>query len=346
MDALGSKNTHWASKTSCPADWLSTLSCGRNGQSVALEFRFGRRGGWLIHRVVALQMIEGVPISESLMPLATELWEMALLHRGTDVADSKRVDYRIRIVESSDDGEESEYVSDPIGLDEKDGELSMLDDDGGGQSKVEHLLWQIANKLFTHNITMARANAEMAQRMASAGDERWEREQKVLDYMRSAMAEQLERERSIMQEEADAQEVKELGALARKWMGLAHEAKLADKGVATPPLPKSRKSAAKTLRASITLGQMEAFRSELGEEMCARLFGLFAEADEGASDEEISAMFGQLAGGDIMQLLRLKEIADGVFSTKYVPSTWAIYQSQCLRILLEGPDDAGDAEPN
>ena len=161
--------------------------------------------------------------------------------------------------------------------------------------------------------------------------------------MGKIMAQELIDAKTEMAKEAgDAQEVQEMGKTARKWIGMSHEAKLAKQGVRKPPDPTTRREAAVSLYNSLTVKQLSVLNKELGADKAEMLVGLMESAQK-LSDEQVEQVFAEHFGGKMSDDLELLNVAEKVFSADYVPATWAIWQSQCANILINGIDDEADS---
>ncbi len=333
------KNEEWKAKSAAPGDWVSTLLRVEHveGTTVMIEFRAGRKGAPMLVDAIPYQgfMDEGAYLSVA--PMASECWGRALEHRSD--LEAERYDYRIRAIQTDDDGHTTIHESAWVEAPNETGDVLSID--SRNHDPMTQMLANMVTKLFSVNIGMARANA-YTMRQYNEGTAAGVQSQFAAVGKVQQMAQELIDAKTEMAKEAgDAQEVQEMGKTARKWIGMSHEAKLAKQGVRTPNLPATRREAAISLYNSLTVKQLSVLNKELGADKAEMLVGLMEGAQK-LSDEQVEQVFAEHFGGKMSDDLELLNVAEKVFSADYVPATWAIWQSQCANILINGIDDEAD----
>lgn len=335
-----SKNSEWKSKAAAPGPWVTALLRGKtDGSTVLIEFRSGRKGVPMVADALPFNTMDGDSALLSVAPLASECWEIALNHRQELEGD--RYDYRVRVVTDLGDGAElsviieSEWIE--LGADDATGSISM---DFKGADPMAQLLSQMVLKLFSANIQLTRASGNLVRQvtegMAAGVDSQFSSVEKV-----KLMAQELiEAKAEVAKEQGDAEEIKEMGKTARKWIGMSHESKLAKQGVRTPPVPTSRREAAISLYNSLTVKQLTVLKDSLGPDKAELLLGLMDGAEK-LNEQQVEQVFAEQLGqlGDDLELVT---VAEKVFNANYVPSTWAIWQTKTAHVLINGVDDADD----
>lgn len=352
------KNPLWRTKTIAPSSWVETLLSGSRGglteqprmgpndeaTGVLLEIRGGRNGAAMLADVLSFETC-GLDAAESIKPLAHDLWERAQA-KVAEFGLSQRFDARIKIVETDETGAthvraESAWVQvpDDEGINEK--AWDDLDFDAGDPVtamalKMTQILGAQNKELFRANISLVRNAAFLVRESIAGQADRMNSEFATIAKVREISSDLFDARMRMAEAEGDAQEVTELASTARHWMSLAHEDKLAEKGVQAPAVPSSRSDAAAALWQSLTLQQLKAINEELGPEKSELLMGMLENAPN-MTDEQIDQLFSaQFAGTS--DALELMAVAEKVFSQDYVPSSWAIWQSRCARVLLHGPE--------
>lgn len=338
------KHDEWKAKAAAPGDWVSTLLRGKHdGSSVLIEFRSGSKGAPMLANALPFSTIEGADAVLGIPALASECWEIALEHRQT--LEGERYHYRIRVLSSLDEGMgehalyESAWVEAPRDLD---GDVLSIDMRGG--SSIEQLLSGMVIKLFSANIQLTRASGTLVRQVTEGLSAGVESQFSSVNKVKEMASELIEQQRTMAQEEAAMKEVEEFGKTARKWMEIGSEEKIAKAGVKPPPIPKSRVKAAAALRMSITVGQLDALEKELGTERFETIFGLLKNASGGnMNDEQLGQVLDQ-ALGEGLERFELIEVAEKAFSPKFVSSAHAIWQRRTLSVLVNGPEEASDAQ--
>lgn len=333
------KDHEWKSKAACPSDWVTTLLHGKSdGSSVLLEFRSGRKGSPMVAESLPFQTLENTPAYDSVVPLACECWDAAQIHRA-ELAET-RYDYRIRVVTMLEEGgfvsvHESSWVELKIG------ELDVIavQAEGGEANGTNQLLSQMVIKLFSANIQLTRAAGGLVRQVTEGASERLASEFQSVDKIKQMAMDLIEQERQRAREDGDAQEVAEFGKTARKWMEMGQEEKLAKAGVKSPKVPRTRKSAASSLFNSLTVAQLSQIKKDMGEERSALLLGLMENAAS-VSEDQLAELLAEHIGNGVEEQFELKAIMDRVFSQKFVPSTWAIWQARTANVLINGAEEA------
>jgi hypothetical protein len=287
---------------------------------------------------IPFQSIVGEDAYLGVAPLASECWEIALEHRSG--LEGERYDYRIRVVSTSEDGDhnvmiESAWIEAPNEAGD------VLSIDTRGPDPMTQLMASMVIKLFSANIQLTRAGGTLlrqANEGTAAGIDSQFRSVAKVQEMAMALVEK-EREHALA--EADSEEVKEFGKTARKWLEMGHEAKLAKQGVKTPDVPTTKKSAAISLYNSLTVAQLHELEKLLGAETSELLIGLMQRAKD-LTEEQLADLLAAQFAADVNGSLKLMEVIEKVFSSNFVPSTWAIWQTRTASVLIHGVDDKPD----
>lgn len=328
------RNAEAKTKAAAPGDWVTTLLHGKGeGNTILMEFRSGRAGPPMLVESYSCEAIEGLAPHASVIPQACALWDDAKIHRAGLEGD--RYDYRIQVLAHTPDGEfhalhESSWIELPSG----DGEFSMPE--GMGQTPTEAMLAGMVIKLFNTNIGMTRAGAALLREYTAGSREGIDHEMGMVEKVKAMAMEVIERERQFAKEEADAQEVKEFGMTARQWLQQGHENRLADKGIKTPDVPNTRQSAAKSLWKSLTVGQLDFIKEELGDEKAELLLGLVRNCGD-LDEAQIEQLLKENIGQDMESQAEMMSLLENVFSAKFVPAPWAIWQGRTANVLMHGP---------
>jgi hypothetical protein len=336
-----SKNQDWKAKAAAPGDWVSTLLRGKHEAStVLIEFRSGRNGAPMLADALPFTLYDGDSVLLSVAPLASECWEVALNHRSE--LQGARYDYRIRVVSDVAEGEftvvdESTWIQAP---DEIAGDVLSMDTKGA--DPMVHLLSGMVIKLFSANIQLTRASGSLVRQVTEGMSAGVESQFAGVEKVKQMAQELLDAKAEIAKEQGDAEEVKEFGKTARQWIGMSHEAKLAKQGVATPDVPTTRRQAAISLYNSLTVAQLGQLKKELGDDKAELLVGMLDNANA-LSDQQVDQLFAEQFSGDAGQQIELLGVAEKVFSAKFVPSTWAIWQTRTATVLISGPDEEPDS---
>lgn len=332
------KNQDVKTKAAAPGAWVTALLHGKtDGTSVMLEFRSGRQGAPMLVEAVPFLTLEGVAAHESVIPLAVELWNSALEHRAQ--LEGERYDYRIRIVSTTEDGGFHSVIESPwIESPDTDGDILGMSEGG---TSTENMYQAMIVKLFSSNIALTRASAALLREYTAGSRDSVDHEMEMVQKVKQMAMEVIEREREFAKEEADAKEVEEFGKTARQWMQMGHLEKMAKQGIKTPTVPKTRKSAAKSLYASMTVGQLELFKKELGEEKAELLIGLIRNAGD-LKEEDIEKLLKENFASDMSGQMEMMSLMEKVFAPPNVPKTWAIWQAQTAGVLINGPEDKAD----
>lgn len=341
MESLGtSRITESNTIKDVPSDWLSTAGLAKDGQSAAVEYRSGTRGAWMLVQVFDVHVPAGEGVQQALYLLVEEAWGAALAHRG-DRPDSGKMFYRMRLLPLDGEMETGGAVTDPIviGKDEAGGDI--FDQMVGGDGRELAFAWSAARMLFNENYRLVRANCEMAERVATMNDKSMERHAQFFQLKEEFAARMLQAERERIQDEADAVEQREMWRTGREWLRMANESKMVERGIKVPKVPRKRKDAARALFESLNMKQMRAIQKSLGEDKGGDLLQLFENMAE-MEDEEIETLIEQLKAGGMLDPIKIHALAEDVFSAKYVPGPYAVWQQRALSMVLEGPIDLGE----
>lgn len=337
----GSKNQDWKLKAAAPGDWVSTLLRGKHEAStVLIEFRSGRQGAPMLADAVPFQTYEGDSVLLSVAPLASECWEKAQEHRSE--LSGSRYDYRIRVIADVEGGEfstidESAWIQAP---DEITGDVLGFSNMQGADPMV-HMLSGMVLKLFSANIQLTRASGSLVRQVTEGLSAGVDSQFAAVEKVKNMAQDLIDAKTEIAKEQGDAEEVKEIGKTLRQFMQTGHEAKLAKAGLSTPDIPDTKRTAAISLYNSLTVAQLHELEKLLGQDKADMLIGLMQKAKE-LDDQQLDALLSSHFGADVNAEFQMMEVVEKVFSAKFVPATWAIWQSRTANVLIHGPKEEED----
>jgi len=292
----------------------------------------------------------GFDATDSVLPLVVGLWDRAR-EKVRAIGDDRRYDAQIRIVETDDDGSTSvSHTSawvevDDDGMDATgeayDHAFSLKE--GGLPAAMLRIALGQNRELFKANISLMRASAYVQREAMQGHRERIDHDFEMMNRVRTVQKEFFDAQRQFAEEEADGKEIEEWGKTARTFLGNAHLEKMARAGVEAPPIPPSRTKAAKALRLSLTIGQLDAIGEKLGAEKAERLMGMIQAAGSGQlSDEQVEELLASQASSS-SDLFELMQVASHVFSNRFVSAAHAVWQTKLFQMVLEGPPDSEES---
>jgi len=208
---------------------------------------------------------------------------------------------------------------------------------GSGSTEAWALVRVLAGQnkdLFRANVSVVRAAGWLLRESISGQVDRFNADAAKLEQMGKMAGQLADLKMEIASAEGDSEELKEFGKTARKWMEMAHEDKLAEKGIRTPMVPKTRIECARALRSSLTMAQLDTLSETLGPDRADMLAQLLKNASA-MTEDQLAAVIDGLAG-DLDQKLQMMEAMSKVFSDRYVPTPWAIFQTRCFTVIVEG----------
>lgn len=350
--ASGTKKTDWRSKAMAPVNWVETLLSGtrsppdarpRSSEAMAVlvVLRSGRRGSGFLIGTLPFDTV-GFDATDSVAPLAAECWEFSK-EKVAEIGDGKTYCAMLKVCETDETGathvvaesEWHEVDDDGLGGEGEAWEAVGKGEPYGLAGQLIRVLGAQNKELFRANISLVRASAFLLRESIHGQADRLNADFATIKQVREIEQQMFDTRTELAQQEADAKEVEELGKTAREWMGLAHEDRLAERGVKTPPVPTTRADAGRGLWQSLNMGQLNKLRELLGPEKSAAMLALLENAST-LNDAQIEELLAAQMEGP-SAVFELMDVATKVFSSEFAPASYAIWQTRCLRVLLEGP---------